>query len=89
MKLKEQRAQRRQAVTIKEVADLAGVSQMTVSRVLNHREVVREITRKKVEEAIKALNYRPNLLARGLAGGQALFIGLIYNNPSNSYISEI
>ncbi len=89
MNVKERRGQRRQAVTIKEVADLAGVSQMTVSRVLNNSEVVRENTRKKVEEAIKALNYRPNLLARGLAGGQALFIGLVYNNPSNSYISEI
>jgi len=89
MNVKERRGQRRQAVTIKEVADLAGVSQMTVSRVLNNSEVVRENTRKKVEEAIRALNYRPNLLARGLAGGQALFIGLVYNNPSNSYISEI
>ena len=80
---------RRQAATIKEVADLAGVSQMTVSRVLNRSSVVREATREKVEKAIQELNYRPNLLARGLAGGGALFIGLIYNNPSNSYISEV
>jgi LacI family transcriptional regulator len=89
MSVKERRSARRQAVTIKEVAELAGVSQMTVSRVLNKSDVVRENTRRKVEDAVKALNYRPNLLARGLAGGQAYFIGIIFNNPSNSYISEI
>ncbi len=83
------RVGRRQHATIKEVAELAGVSQMTVSRVLNRREVVRETTRVRVEEAIRELNYRPNLLARSLAGGSSLFIGMIFNNPSNSYLSEL
>tara|TARA_R110001632_G_scaffold21344_3_gene62589 strand:- start:286 stop:1335 length:1050 start_codon:yes stop_codon:yes gene_type:complete len=80
---------RRQHATIKEVAELAGVSQMTVSRVLNRREVVRETTRARVEDAIRELKYRPNLLARSLAGGSSLFIGMIFNNPSNSYLSEL
>ena len=80
---------RRQHATIKEVAELAGVSQMTVSRVLNRRDVVREATRARVEEAIRELKYRPNLLARSLAGGNSLFIGMIFNNPSNSYLSEL
>ncbi|MCA8903836.1 MAG: LacI family DNA-binding transcriptional regulator, partial [Hyphomonas sp.] len=62
---------------------------MTVSRVLNRRESVKESTREKVEEAIQALNYRPNLLARSLAGGKSLFIGLIFNNPSNNYLGEL
>ncbi|MCA8901267.1 MAG: LacI family DNA-binding transcriptional regulator [Hyphomonas sp.] len=62
---------------------------MTVSRVLNRRETVKESTREKVEEAIQALNYRPNLLARSLAGGKSLFIGLIFNNPSNNYLGEL
>ena len=70
---------RRQHATIKEVAELAGVSQMTVSRVLNRRDVVREATRARVEEAIRELKYRPNLLARSLAGGNSLFIGMIFN----------
>jgi LacI family transcriptional regulator len=83
------RTGRRQHATIKEVAELAGVSQMTVSRVLNRRDVVREATRAKVEEAIRELKYRPNLLARSLAGGSSLFIGMIFNNPSNSYLSEL
>ncbi|KCZ57297.1 hypothetical protein HY29_00810 [Hyphomonas beringensis] len=80
---------RRQHATIKEVAELAGVSQMTVSRVLNGRNVVRQATRERVEEAIRELKYRPNLLARSLAGGSSLFIGMIFNNPSNSYLSEL
>ncbi|WOI53478.1 LacI family DNA-binding transcriptional regulator [Parvularcula sp. LCG005] len=80
---------RRQQITIKEVAAHAGVSQMTVSRVLNRASMVREETREKVEAAIKALNYRPNLMARGLAAGKALSIGLIYNNPSHGYLGEL
>ena len=83
------RLARRSHATIKEVAELAGVSQMTVSRVLNRRETVKESTRVKVEEAIRELNYRPNLLARGLAGGKSLFIGLVFHNPSNTYLGEL
>lgn len=83
------RPARRSHATIKEVAELAGVSQMTVSRVLNRRETVKEATRIKVEDAIRELNYRPNLLARGLAGGKSLFIGLIFHNPSNTYLGEL
>ena len=81
--------QRRANVTIKDVAERAGVSQMTVSRVLNQSESVKPSTRDRVDAAIRELNYRPNLLARGLAGGAARFLGLIYNNPSTSYLSEI
>lgn len=83
------RSSRKAHATIKEVAERAGVSQMTVSRVLNRRETVREATRIRVEEAIRELNYRPNLLARGLAGGKSLFIGLVYHNPSSSYLGEL
>lgn len=83
------RSSRKSHATIKEVAERSGVSQMTVSRVLNRRETVREATRLRVEEAISELNYRPNLLARGLAGGKSLFIGLIYHNPSSSYLGEL
>jgi ribose transport system substrate-binding protein len=51
---------------MKDVAKLAGVSVSTVSRVINQSVPVDEETRKKVEEAIRKLDYRPNLLARGL-----------------------
>ncbi|WP_300394319.1 LacI family DNA-binding transcriptional regulator [Henriciella sp.] len=80
---------KRQPITIKEVAEKAGVSQMTVSRVLNKQKLVKESTRQRVEEAISALNYRPNLMARGLAGGRSKLIGLAYYNPSPSYLSAL
>ena len=78
-----------QPITIKEVAEEAGVSQMTVSRVLNKQKLVKESTRLKVEAAIAALNYRPNLMARSLAGGKSKLIGLAYYNPSPSYLSAL
>ena len=80
---------KRQPITIKEVAEEAGVSQMTVSRVLNKQKLVKESTRLRVEAAIAALNYRPNLMARGLAGGKSKLIGLAYYNPSPSYLSAL
>ena len=82
------RTNKRQSVTIKEVAERAGVSLMTVSRVLNKQSVVKEETRLKVEQAMRDLNYRPNMLARGLAGGNSIFIGMIHANPSGGYLSE-
>lgn len=79
---------KKSAATIKEVAELAEVSQMTVSRVLNDQTAVRDTTRKRVQAAIRQLNYRPNIMARNLAGRTGLFIGLIYRNPSYGYLSE-
>ncbi|MEW9552361.1 LacI family DNA-binding transcriptional regulator [Nonomuraea sp. NPDC050783] len=62
---------------ISDVARLAGVSPQTVSRVLNERPNVREETRSRVLEAIRQLDYRPNLMARGLVRRQAHTIGVI------------
>ena len=81
-------ADKKQTATIKEVAELARVSQMTVSRVLNDQGAVKETTRKRVQDAMRQLNYRPNIMARNLAGRTGLFIGLIYRNPSYGYLSE-
>jgi len=79
----------KQHVTIKQVALHAGVSQMTVSRVVNKQGLVKESTRAKVQAAIDELNYRPNLSARRLAGGKSLYIGLVYHNPSPGYLTKI
>jgi len=79
----------RHSVTIKEVAERAGVSLMTVSRVVNDKGLVKDATREKVQKAIEDLNYRPNISARRLAGGKALFIGLVYHNPSPGYLTKI
>ena len=61
---------------------------MTVSRVINGEQVVRPATKQKVDQAIAALNYSPSAAARSLAGGEEIRIGLLYSNPSSSYLSE-
>lgn len=63
--------------TLEDVAREAGVSQQTVSRVLNKPEVVSERTREKVIRAMQALHYVPNRSAQLLAGKSAPSIGLI------------
>ncbi len=69
-------------VTIDDVAELAGVSIKTVSRVVNQEPNVREATRAKVDAAIAKLNYQPNKAARNLASHHSHLIGLIYDDPS-------
>ncbi len=78
----------RGTITIEDVARLAGVSAMTVSRVINGEKNVRDTTRAAVVEAIDQLNYSPNTAARSLAAGQATHIGLLYANPSAAYLSQ-
>src|SRR5690606_25727091 len=87
----EVRGSRRQrnAPKISDVAARAGVSPMTVSRVLNGEANVRPETRERVEEAIKALHYTPSLAARTLAGGEEIRIGLLHSNPSFNYLSQL
>ncbi|WBB80632.1 LacI family DNA-binding transcriptional regulator [Micromonospora sp. WMMD882] len=65
------------AAVMSDVARLAGVSHQTVSRVLNNHPSVREETRQRVLRAVHQLNYRPNALARGLAGRRSRVIGVI------------
>ena len=69
-------------VTIDDVAELAGVSIKTVSRVVNREPNVRDATRDRVQRAIAELNYRPNLSARNLASAKSHLIGLIYDDPA-------
>src|SRR4030095_15944549 len=72
----------RGSVTIEDVARIAGVSAMTVSRVINGEKNVRDTTRAAVQEAIEQLSYSPN------TAGQATHIGLLYANPSAAYLSQ-
>ena len=78
----------RGAVTIHDVARRAGVSPMTVSRVVNGEKNVRDATRAAVMAAVHDLNYAPNPAARSLAGAAGARIGLLYSNPSAAYLSE-
>ncbi|MBO9622529.1 MAG: LacI family DNA-binding transcriptional regulator [Sphingomonas sp.] len=75
--------------TIKEVSRIAGVSFKTVSRVLNNEKHVSEETRKRVEEVVAQLNFRPSHAARTLAGRRSFQVALLYDNPSPYYVYHI
>ncbi len=68
--------------TLRDVAQLAGVSHQTVSRVINHHPSVAPLTRERVQQAIAELGYRPNAAARALVTGSTRTIGLVTVNPN-------
>ena len=70
--------------TIKDVAKKAGVSFKTVSRVLNNDTAVRDSTRAKVMEAVQALDYRPNIMARSLRSQRTHTVGFISDEIGTS-----
>jgi len=74
---------------IKEVAKWAGVSVASVSRVLAGHAGVSEVTRQRVLEAVKALDYRPDLAARRLRSRRTDTIGLIVSDIRNPFFTEI
>lgn len=76
-------------VTIYEVAKESNVSLATVSRVINGSSSVKEDTKKRVEDAITKLGYRPNAIAQGLALSRTTTIGLIIPSSSVSFSGNI
>ncbi len=74
--------------TINDVAELAGVSVTTVSRVLNNRGYISEKTRQKVHRIMEELNYQPNEIARSLLRKQSNIIGLIIPSVSHPFFAE-
>jgi LacI family transcriptional regulator len=78
--------QRSSAPTITDVARHAGVSMKTVSRVLNGEPNVQPAMRERVMTSVTALNYRPNIFARSLAGSRSYLLGLLYYAPSAAFI---
>ncbi|MFZ0548437.1 MAG: LacI family DNA-binding transcriptional regulator [Candidatus Promineifilaceae bacterium] len=76
-------------VTIVDVADEAGVSYSTVSRVVNNKSYVKPETRTKVLQAMTRLGYQANLHARSLAGGRSNVIGLLVVDLTTQYVGEI
>jgi LacI family transcriptional regulator len=76
-------------VTIKDIARYAGVSPATVSRVLNDSGYVGEETRRRVEEAIVELGYRPDARARGLRGIPSKLVALIIPDILNVYYTGV
>lgn len=79
----------RSQITIRDVAAKAGVSHQTVSRVINNSEEVTSGTRIRVEDAIKELGYRPNVIARSMAKGHTHTLGCITPNLTNYIFSSM
>lgn len=77
------------AATLKDVAALAGVSIKTVSNVVNGYGFVKPENRRRVEEALAATGYRPNVGARNLRRGRTGFIALIVPELSVPYFGEL
>lgn len=75
--------------TISDVARLADTSTATVSRVINNSTSVKEETKKKVYEAIDALGYYPNFIARSLKNDETKVIGLLVSDISNSHFTAV
>ncbi|KJV47256.1 cytochrome C peroxidase [Pantoea sp. BL1] len=76
-------------MSIQKIAKLAGVSVATVSRVLNNSDTVKDKNRDKVLEAIKASNYKPNLLARQLRTARSSMVLVLVSDISNPFCAEI
>jgi len=76
-------------VSIKDVAQKAGVSTATVSHVINGTRFVREETRQRVLEVIEALNYQPSAIARSLATNATQTIGLVISDITNPFFTAV
>ncbi len=71
--------------TIYDIAKIADVSPMTVSRVLNNKKNISDATRKKVLKAAEELNYIPNLAARSLQSKKSSLLALLITDITNPF----
>ena len=75
--------------TLRDVAELAGVSVGTVSRVLNSPDRVSERSKQKVDKAIEELSYVPDALGQGLRAGSIRTIGLVLPDVANPFYTTL
>lgn len=76
-------------VTIKRIAELAGVSRGTVDKVLNERPGVNAQTRQKILEIARGLDYRPNIIGKTLASKERVKLGIVLTPAYNPFIGEM
>jgi LacI family transcriptional regulator len=76
-------------VSIYDVAKKAGVSVVTVSRVINNATTVRATSKDKVMKAINELNYQPSAAARSLARGKTNVIGMLVPDMTDPFLMEV
>src|SRR5919199_6538001 len=74
---------------LKDIAVGLGVSVNTVSRALAGKDAVSEQTRALIQAEAERLGYVPNAMARSLAIGSAMALGLVITNPSNPFYSTL
>lgn len=79
----------RRTLTLRDVSEASGVSEMTVSRVLRNRGDVSEATRERVLEAARSLGYVPNKIAGALASQRVNLVGVIIPSLSNMVFPEV
>jgi LacI family transcriptional regulator len=77
------------SITSKEIAEACGVSRGTVDRALNNRPGINEETRKLILETAERLGYRPHFLARSLAKGKTMSIGLVVFDLYNRFFAQM
>lgn len=76
------------AITIREIAESAGVSEATVSRVLNGSPLVQEKTRARIEAVMQKMNYTPSMAARALSNRKTPTIAVIVPDITNPFFSD-
>lgn len=76
-------------ITMTEIAKLTGVSQPTVSRVLNGNQAVNPEIRERVLSCVKEHGYQPNVMAQSLAGSKTHLIGVILTDISNAFFAVL
>lgn len=76
-------------VTLKDIAHKLKLSEATVSLAINNKKMVNVNTRERVLQCARDLNYKPNLLARGLATNKSMTIGFICSEPENPFIGRM
>jgi len=79
----------RKRATLADVARIAGVVPMTVSRAINRSGYVSDAVRKRVMEAVEKLQYRPNMLARQLKGQRMYAVGVMLPDIANPFGNEL
>ncbi|MGT2886992.1 LacI family DNA-binding transcriptional regulator [Streptococcus didelphis] len=76
-------------VTIKQVAQKAGLSKSTVSRYISHNGYVSEEAREKIKRAIESLHYRPNVIAQSLKTKKSQLVGLLLPDITNPFFPRL
>lgn len=75
--------------TINDIAEIAGVSKRTISRIVNKSPAVKEKTREEVRQIIEIVGFQPDPQARGLAFRHSFLVGMIYGNPNPQYVLNL